>query len=138
MLTGRIPRGSFAKTISKNKCGSEVTRWTLPSSPYLVNCPFQGDQKLKFRMEECECYCESGSEHEKDESQRNCFGLKPSKCFNLQAVTSASLLHFLYLDFIAFPHAILKDLFCIIKLIFSLQRPLHLVQVFDFFFPFFT
>lgn len=44
-------------------------------------------KKWKIRMEECECFGESGSQHEKDENQRNCLGMRPSKCFSLQAVT---------------------------------------------------
>lgn len=37
-------------------------------------------------MEECERFGESESQHEKDENQ-NCLGMRPSKYFNLQAVT---------------------------------------------------
>jgi len=38
-------------------------------------------------MEECEHFGESDSQHEKDENQRNYLGMRPSKCFSLQAVT---------------------------------------------------
>lgn len=86
-------------------------------------------------MEECECFGESGSQHEKDENQRNCLGMRPSRMSQLEGCYLSKPLHFLYLEFYCIPPCCVEGivLHSQIDNIFFAKTRLHLIPVFSIF-----